>query len=547
MFTLPAVTAVLLGALGAYFAFMRRLRTLQMKRLVQIQTTEELINVQKIKDLKSSKERLFQRLKDRSQTNKERDENILEELVMDEARLNRLEVNFTERETRQKERDLLLVQRSEKQTLNYKEMKQKRRELKNKDREMFLKLEERAEILHRDLREEVKQKLYEQAEVDVQLVQQQQLIKVEAYRDKQATQILSLGCQRYYDPRPAERLLGYVDLPDSKKKRARLLGGERELLTLLNEVTQVEFCQESEESNRLMLRNAPESYTREIARMTFHRWLNAGAMNETSLRTHHKNCVSAIEKEARRAGKEAAKRLELKGINSEILFLVGKLLFRTSYTQNQWQHAIEASELCGMMAEELGMNIHLARRATLLHDIGKVLWEETEKVGSHAVSGAVFARDHGEIPEVVHPIAAHHQDEAPATALAYLVIAADTLSGARPGARRETSEAFSQHVEQLEGICSDLEGVKQHMIIQGGREVRLVIDPKQHSDLDVTQLTQLLTEQIEDECVFPGQIKVTALREVVSTMIARVRAHNPQHPPQLPHYTHQNTRRRDHR
>jgi ribonuclease Y len=213
--------------------------------------------------------------------------------------------------------------------------------------------------------------------------------------------------------------------------------------------------------------------------------------------------------------------LKLKKVHPEILHLVGKLLYRTSYTQNQWQHAIESAQLCAMMAQELGLPLQEARRAALLHDIGKVLWAETEAVGSHAVSGAAFATDRGEIPEIVHPIAAHHNDEKPSTALAHLVAAADALSGARPGARRETIETYKQRVEDLERISSDFKSVKKAYVIQGGRELRIVVDPAQVTDIEAVQLSNAVAERIEDECVYPGQIKVCVVRETRRVAVAR--------------------------
>ena len=202
---------------------------------------------------------------------------------------------------------------------------------------------------------------------------------------------------------------------------------------------------------------------------------------------------------------------------------MGKLLYRTSYTQNQWQHAIETAHLCGMMAEQMNVNIRLAQRAGLLHDIGKVLWAETEAVGSHAVSGAAFAAERGEAPEVVHPIAAHHADEKPSTPLAHLVAAADALSGARPGARRETLEAYTRRVDDIERICDGYRnrGIKRSYVISGGREVRVHVDPRRLDDQAATRLSSDLARTIEEECIYPGQIKVVVLRETQAQATAR--------------------------
>ena len=196
-------------------------------------------------------------------------------------------------------------------------------------------------------------------------------------------------------------------------------------------------------------------------------------------------------------------------------------MYRTSYTQNQWAHAIESAFLCGMIAEDMGIDPIKARRSALIHDIGKVLWAETEAVGSHAVSGAAFARAHGEPEDITHPIAAHHNDEKPSTVLAHIVAASDALSGARPGARRATEEAFSTRVEDLERICYDFPGIDSHFVIQGGRELRIVVDHQRVGDLEAARLSSAVATRIEDELTYPGQIKVTVIRETRVSAVAR--------------------------
>jgi len=477
----------------------------------------------RIKSLARRKTNRIDQLNQRARTRELRDETRAGDLSEQEQRTELISTRLEDRATQQEERIELIKQRRQEGKELKGQVKGLKQKLKRNAQAMTQLLENRAHIKSREVIQNQVNSLCAQVEVEVQQQAQRVIVEAEAYRDSHATELISLGRQRYYDPQPAERLVGHVELPQSNKLREAILHEGGELLSLLHEVTGVEFKFEEQHERRLLLRNSPETYTRELARLTFQRWISTGQLTENVLRKQHKRALNALEQEARRAGLTAAEHLGLKTIHPEILFLVGKLLFRTSYTQNQWQHAIEASELCGMMAAELNMDVNLARRATLLHDIGKVLWAETEAAGSHAVSGAVFARDYGEIPEVIHPIGAHHHDEAPSTPLAYLVIAADTLSGARPGARRETSEAFSQHVAQLDELCGDLSGIRQHMIIQGGREVRLHVYPQKYSDLELTDLTEEVAAEIEDQCVFPGQIKVTALREVISSAVARAR------------------------
>jgi ribonuclease Y len=515
---------IMLGTMTLFFLVLRaRWRSsilhFDLSQLEQSERKER----RRLKRLSKRKINRIEQVNERAKTREVRDEARAGDLTEQEARSQIISSRLEERASQQEERDQTIkLRRKEGQQLKS-QVKRLKQTLKRNSHEMSTLLEERAQVTSSEVIQNRVNTLCAQAEVDVQQRTQRSLVEAEAYKDSRAAELMSLGRQRYYDPQPAERLVGHVELPQSQKISEALLHEGGELLSLLHEVTQVEFLFDEQNKRRLALRNSPETYTRELARLTFQRWISSGQLNEKALRRHHDKARQALEREARRAGHTAAEHLGLKKIHPEILFLVGKLLFRTSYTQNQWQHAIEASELCGMMAAELNMDVNLARRATLLHDIGKVLWVETEAAGSHAVSGAVFAREHGEIPEVIHPIGAHHHDEAPSTPLAYLVIAADTLSGARPGARRETSEAFSQHVAQLDQLCGELSGIRQHMIIQGGREVRLQVYPQRYSDFALTELTEEVAAEIEDQCVFPGQIKVTALREVISTSVAHAR------------------------
>ena len=495
-----------------------RIKSIERERLAHFREKEE----RRFSRFKQRKRGILRKIEERARTRMLRDETRLEDYIEQEERDQFKNERLGDREIHQAERIAELTQREDANQAIKNRVHQLKKTLKEHKQALKVQLEERAQLSSTDAKDQLISTYVMQSEVDAQQRTQRTLVEAEAYKDDRAAELMSLGRQRYYDPQPAERLLNYVEVPKSKISES-LLDPSSELLSMLKEVTHVEFIADEHNPQRLMLRNSPETFSREVARLTFQRWINTNQLSSESLKKQHARALATLEEEARRAGQAAAARLDLKGIHPEILHLVGKLLFRTSYTQNQWQHAIEAAELCGMMAEELKMDVQLARRATLLHDIGKVLWEETEAAGSHAVSGAVFAREHGEPPEVVHPINAHHHDEAPATPLAFLVIAADTLSGARPGARRETSEAFSQHVTQLDELCGELSGIRQHMIIQGGREVRLQVYPQKYDDFALASLSEEVAMTIEEQCVFPGQIKVTALREVISSAVARAR------------------------
>ncbi len=334
-----------------------------------------------------------------------------------------------------------------------------------------------------------------------------------------ARQLIDLVCQRYGTAVTTERLATTVTLPPPGKIRERLLADSGALLHALTAATQVELIGQNDGETYFL--QAQDPYAREIGRMAFDRLLKERELNEAAVVRVAAKAAADLERTVRQAGAKAAEILKVQKMHPDILLLVGKLLYRTSYTQNQWAHAIETAHLCGMMAEDLGIDPVTARRSALIHDIGKVLYAETEAVGSHAVSGAAFARDHGEPPEIVHPIAAHHNDEKPETVLAHIVAAADALSGARPGARRATDEAYSMRVEDLERICESFRGIESHFVIQGGRELRIVVDQTRLSDVDAAKLSNEVAHRIEDELTYPGQIKVTVIRETRAQAVAR--------------------------
>ncbi len=227
---------------------------------------------------------------------------------------------------------------------------------------------------------------------------------------------------------------------------------------------------------------------------------------------------SRLDDEIERLGKKAFKVLKVPAAHSEIVTLVGALNYRTSYTQNQWLHAVEAAFLAGMMAEELGLDIAMARRATLMHDIGKALTHEIE--GSHAVIGADIARRLGEDEIIANAIGSHHADEPANSAYAFLVAGADAMSGARPGARREQSEGFSTRLEDLERLGHTYKGVSHCAAVHGGRELRVYVEDGQVSDLQAVEMSSEIAAKISEELTFPGQVKVTVIRSSESVAVA---------------------------
>jgi ribonucrease Y len=258
---------------------------------------------------------------------------------------------------------------------------------------------------------------------------------------------------------------------------------------------------------------------REVARRALEHLITDGRIHPARIEEVVEKVSQEVETNIREAGEEAAFDAGVHGLHPEMVKLLGKLRYRTSYAQNVLQHSIEVSFLCGIMASELGLNVKHAKRAGLLHDIGKAVDHEVE--GPHALIGAELAKRYGESAKVIHAVHAHHEDIPPESVLAVLVQAADTLSGARPGARREMLETYVRRLEELEKIARNFNGVSKTYAIQAGREIRLIVDSDKITDEEAFLLCRDAAKKIEAELTYPGQIKVTVIRETRAVEYAR--------------------------
>ncbi len=444
-----------------------------------------------------------------------------EQLAEDEARLQQMEAAAGRRNDSAEARDRALGERAAEMKTRRQHLNALRDEIDGLEQRIVERIEEVAGESRDAMSERIGDALTGEARVAAEKAARAYEERVQSRAEVEARRLMDLAMYRYGVAKPADRLIATVDLPRNKAARERFLADGRAILAGIAEFSEVEFVPQEGKDGFYM--QAPDPYTREIGRLAYERLARRKDPSIDLVEQYVEKARVDLEKICRDAGKRATRILKLRNVHGEIQFLVGKLLYRTSYTQNQWQHAIETAHLCGMMASDMGLDIRTAHRAALMHDIGKVLWAETEAVGSHAVSGAAFATAHGEAPEIVHPIAAHHNDEKPSSPLAHLVAAADALSGARPGARRETVESYSQRVEDVQTICADFKprGIRNTYVISGGREVRVVVDPRRVDDLAAARLANDIAYRIEDECIYPGQIKVMVIRETQASATAR--------------------------
>lgn len=417
-----------------------------------------------------------------------------------------IQIDEQRRELQQKERQLS----RDEDTVRVNETK-----LKNLYNELISKLEHASNMS----KDEAKQALFDTLEAEVRLASEKWIQKIEdeakhSAKEKAIGTVVS-AMQRYTADQVSPHSTGIVHLPNEDMK-GRIIGKEGRNIKALELTTGMEF----------VIGDSPDitisgfnPIRREIARRALEKLISDGRINPTRIEETVAQCEKDIEEIIEEYGKEAVLEFNLQGVHSEILTLLGKLHFRTSFSQNVLQHCKEVGIFARMIAQELGLDGALAARAGLLHDIGKAVTAEVE--GPHAQIGADIAKRCGEDPRIVNAIAAHHE-EVPFTSIyAPIVVIADTISASRPGARRETLTAYIKRLEKLEEIASTFEGVKKAFALQAGREIRIIVEEEQLNDEAALILARNIARKIEKEMNFPGQIKVNVIREKRAIEYAR--------------------------
>ena len=407
---------------------------------------------------------------------------------------------------------------------------QQKRELLNKEQDikktqdkinhqhelMVKELEKVAQLTKDEAKQILSNEILDETRHDVALQVRniEQTAKEEA--GQEAKKIISLAIQRCAADHASEITVSVVQLPSDDMK-ARLIGREGRNIRAIENATGIELI--IDDTPEVVILSGFDPVRREIARLTLEKLIADGRIHPARIEETVEKVKKEMDAEIKAAGESAMFEVGIFGLHPEIIKLLGRLKYRTSYGQNVYKHSIEVAQVAGLMAAELGLDVTLAKRAGLLHDIGKAVDHEVE--GTHIQIGADLAKKYRESGKVINAIAAHHGDCEPTTMEAVLVAAADAISGARPGARRETGTNYVKRLEKLESIAGEFNGVDKCYAIQAGREVRVIVKPDQIDDAQTMFLAKDIAKKIEKELEYPGQIKVNVIREFRASEFAK--------------------------
>ncbi|GAA2648753.1 MULTISPECIES: ribonuclease Y [Nonomuraea] len=439
--------------------------------------------------------------------------NELKELRSD---LERRESRLAEREQRLDEEARRQVERARKLAETETELADRREELLQVEGERRAILERVAGLTSEQAKSELVREIENQAKREAALIVRE--IEGEARKEgeKRATKIVTLAVQRIAAEQTAESVVSVLHLPGDEMK-GRIIGREGRNIRAFESTTGVNLI--IDDTPEAVLLSCFDPVRRETARLTLEKLVLDGRIHPQRIEEAYDRSRAEVQDLCARAGEDALVELGITDMHPELTLLLGQLRYRTSYGQNVLKHLIESAHIAGIMAAELRMSQSLMKRCALLHDIGKALTHEVE--GSHALIGAEIARRYGEHEDVVHAIEAHHNEVEVRTVEAVLTQAADAISGSRPGARRESLEAYVKRLERLEEIATSYEGVEKVFAMQAGREIRVMVKPDAIDDIQAQVIARDVAKQVEEELTYPGQIRITVVRESRATEFAR--------------------------
>lgn len=387
----------------------------------------------------------------------------------------------------------------------------KKNEIKKITADFIQSLVEKSQISKNEIITQLSEQLINEAQLKSQNSVAAGEEEIKEHAEVKAKRILAIALDRFARPFCAERGISSVYFPDPQSRK-NFVDPERKNLKAVSDVCGCDVFVEDE--MEMIGVSGFDPVRRELTRRVLEKIIKEKkALTPDFITRLAENQKKELFRQIKNDGDQLAKELKLEGLHPEIRQMMGSLRYRYSFTQNQYFHCAEVGWLAGLLASELQLDIKKARRVGMLHDIGKAMDHQLD--GGHAVIGAQFISERGELPDIVHAVKSHHYDEAPATDHAFLVIAADAISGARPGARRSTVESYTQKITEMQEIARGFEGVNDCFILSGGRECRVYVNSRKIDDFKSVELSQKIAKKIEEDCSYPGQIKVVVVRETV--------------------------------
>jgi ribonuclease Y len=430
--------------------------------------------------------------------------------------VSRKEDRLAQRESTLDERAGTLDRKERAVDVKAEEVETRRRNIETLEQRARADLERVAGMSAADARQMLVNQIKDEAKRDAMVLVRDIEAQAREEADRRARKIVAVAMQRVASELTTEATVTTLTLPNEDMK-GRIIGREGRNIRAFEAATGTNII--IDDTPEAVVLSCFDPIRREMARLTLEKLIGDGRIQPARIEEMHEKSMAEVEREIREAGEWAVLEVGITDMHPELMRVLGRLKFRTSYGQNVLKHVVEAAHVAGMIASELGTDVRTAKRATLLHDIGKAVTHEVE--GSHALIGAEIARRLGESQEVCHPIEAHHNEVEPRTIEAVITQTADAISGARPGARRETLETYVKRLERLEQIAMEFEGVDKVYAMQAGREVRVMVKPDAVDDLHAEVIARDIAKKVQEELQYPGQIRITVIRELRSSAYAK--------------------------
>ncbi len=439
-----------------------------------------------------------------------------DELRQQENKILKKEEAFRQEADRVRNRERELDKQLNQLTSREEAVKQEKSKYENLIQEELAKLEGISSYTAEQAKEEIKKKVLDEAKMDAAREVKKIEEKAKSTAEEEARKLITMAVQRIASDHVAESTVSVVELPNDEIK-GRIIGREGRNIRALEQCTGVDLI--IDDTPGAVVLSGFDSIRREVARRSLEKLTQDGRIHPGRIEDVVKKCQKEVTQQIKEAGEQAILDVEIDNVHPDMVRLLGRLKYRTSYTQNVLEHVKEVAWICGTIAAELGLDVVLAKRAGLLHDIGKAIDHQTD--GTHTQLGVEVAKRYNEHKYVINAIAAHHEDVEPESMYAVLVAAADTISASRPGARREMLETYVKRMSKLEEIGDSYKGVEKTYAIQAGREVRIIVVPDGITDEESHLLARDVAKRIEKEVTYPGEIKITVVRERRFTEIAR--------------------------